>query len=62
MVGAAALPLDPLDPEQMASALGAFLAEPALRSQLAAAGPARAAQFSWAQTAGLLEQRLRQLA
>ena len=62
VVGGAALPLDPLDPKQMASALGAFLAEPALRSQLAAAGPARAARFSWAQTALRLEERLGQLA
>jgi len=61
VVGLAALPLDPRDVAQMASALGRLRSDRGLALQLAAAGPARAAEFSWSRSARDLEERLRTL-
>lgn len=62
VVGDAALPMDPCDVAQMASALRRLRSDPSLAAQLAAAGPARAAGFSWSRSARDLEERLRGLA
>jgi glycosyltransferase involved in cell wall biosynthesis len=62
VVGDAALPLDPHDVAQMASALGRLRTDPGLAAALAAAGPGRAAEFSWSRSARELEGRLRGLA
>ena len=62
VVGDAALPLDPRDVGQMASALRRLRTDPGLVAALAAAGPARAAAFSWSRSARDLEGRLRELA
>jgi glycosyltransferase involved in cell wall biosynthesis len=47
----AALEFDPLDTTAMAEAMLRITADEALRTRLAEAGPRRAAQFSWRQTA-----------
>jgi glycosyltransferase involved in cell wall biosynthesis len=47
VVGSAALLVDPNSPADIATALGRLIAEPNLRAELAAAGPRRAARFSW---------------
>jgi glycosyltransferase involved in cell wall biosynthesis len=49
--GGAGLAVDPLDPRAIASGLAAVLEDAALAARLRAAGPARAARFSWAETA-----------
>lgn len=51
VVGEAALLFDPLSEESMAQALVRLLKEPELQAELAVAGPARAARFSWTETA-----------
>lgn len=47
----AAVTVDPLDVAALAQALLRLSGDPALRARLRAAGPARAASFSWAQAA-----------
>jgi glycosyltransferase involved in cell wall biosynthesis len=62
VVGEAALPLDPRNPDQMAAAMDQLLRDSPLAASLAAAGPPRAALFNWPETARQLEQRLQLLA
>jgi glycosyltransferase involved in cell wall biosynthesis len=52
VTGDAALRVDPEDPAALTAALCRLHADGALRAQLAAAGLARAATFSWRRTAG----------
>ncbi len=47
VVGAAALPLDPADPEQMANALERLCGDEGLRARLRSAGLDRVGAFSW---------------
>ena len=47
VIGPAGLLVPPSDPDRLAAALGRLLAEPDLRAELAAAGIARAAGFTW---------------
>ena len=61
MVGEVAVPLDPLQPGQMAAAIDDFLQSSALQQRLTQQGPLRAAGFSWAQTGAELKQRLQAL-
>jgi glycosyltransferase involved in cell wall biosynthesis len=60
IAGDAALLFDPLDDEAIARALNRLISDDALRQRLAAAGPARAAQFRWkdaaARTLAVLKQ------
>jgi glycosyltransferase involved in cell wall biosynthesis len=51
VVGDAGLLIDPADDAALAGALRSLLANPAERARLRAAGPARAAAFSWARMA-----------
>jgi len=51
VAGEAALVVDPTRPDALAEALDAVLSDSALAARLRAAGPARAAQFTWARTA-----------
>ncbi|HEV7215844.1 MAG TPA: glycosyltransferase family 1 protein [Chloroflexota bacterium] len=51
VVGEAALTVDPLDVEALASAMGRVLTEPALAEALRALGRIRAKQFSWEEVA-----------
>ncbi len=53
VVGDAALTVDVADPQALASAIQRLLGDAQLRAQLRAAGPIRAAQFSWQRTAEL---------
>ncbi len=53
VAGDAALLFDPAVQDEVTGAVGRLLAEPALRERLAAAGRARAAQFTWERTAEL---------
>ncbi len=48
VVGDAAVTIDPLDVAALGEALAAVVTDPALASRLRAAGPPRAARFSWA--------------
>ena len=61
VVGDAALLLEPCNPAQMAACIDDFLADVPLQRQMQQAGPKRASQFSWTQTAAELTDRLRQL-
>ena len=61
VVGETAVPLNPLQPEQMAAAIDNFLRSNELQQQLAQQGPQRAAEFSWRRTSAELKQRLRAL-
>ena len=61
VVGDAALLLEPCNPAQMAACIDDFLADVPLQRQMQQAGPKRASQFSWTQTATELTDRLRQL-
>jgi glycosyltransferase involved in cell wall biosynthesis len=59
IAGGAALKFDPRDPSAIAAAMERLVADDELRASLAAAGPLRAAQFSWRTTAeGILEALL----
>ena len=60
--GDAAAYCDPTDEAAIAAALRALLEDPARRAQLAAAGPARAAGFSWDQTARIVLETLERIA
>jgi alpha-1,3-rhamnosyl/mannosyltransferase len=51
VAGDAALLFDPADPGAIANALERLLGDAALAASLAAAGRARAARFTWAETA-----------
>ena len=51
IAGDAALKFDPRNSEAIATAMTRITDDPAIREQLAAAGPKRAAQFSWQATA-----------
>jgi len=53
VAGAAALLLDPADADAWRDGVQRLLAEPELRARLAAAGPPRAAAFTWQRTAQL---------
>ena len=56
IAGGAALKFDPHDPSAIAAAMERLVTDDELRAALAAAGPLRAAQFSWRTTAqGILE-------
>lgn len=48
VVGDAAILVEPRDPDALAAALRRVLTEPVLRARLSAAGPSRAATFTWA--------------
>lgn len=62
VVGDAALMVHPRRTQDIAAAMGALISDGALRARLSAAGPVRAAQFSWADTARRVETLLRELA
>jgi glycosyltransferase involved in cell wall biosynthesis len=51
VAGDAALLFDPTSPRAIAGAIGALLHDDALRARLRAAGPERAARFTWESTA-----------
>ncbi len=51
VAGEAALLADPEDTAALANAIGRVMGDPALREQLAMAGPRQAARFSWSRTA-----------
>jgi glycosyltransferase involved in cell wall biosynthesis len=56
IAGEAALKFDPRDPAAMAEVMHRLVTDDELRERLAAAGPLRAAQFSWRNTAeGILD-------
>ncbi len=61
VVGEAGLLCDPLDVAALAEALAAVLDDAALAARLSEAGPARAAQFTWAQAAAAYLQLFREL-
>jgi glycosyltransferase involved in cell wall biosynthesis len=54
LAGDEAVLIDPLDDASIASGIERVLEDDALAGELAAAGPARAAKYSWAKTADLL--------
>ena len=60
--GDAAAYCDPTDEAAIAAALRALLEDPARRAQLAAAGPLRAAEFSWDETARIVLETLERIA
>ena len=60
--GDAAAYCDPTDERAIAAALQALLGDPARRAQLAAAGPLRAAEFSWDETARIVLETLERIA
>ncbi len=62
VAGGAALLVDPLSSEAIARGLASLLTDAAERTRLAAAGRARAAQFSWERTAAGLRDVLRRIA
>jgi alpha-1,3-rhamnosyl/mannosyltransferase len=59
IAGDAALKFDPRDPAAIASAMHRLVTDGELRARLAAAGPLRAAQFSWRTTAAAVLDALR---
>jgi glycosyltransferase involved in cell wall biosynthesis len=59
IAGDAALKFDPRDPSAIAEAMHRLVADAELRRRLAAAGPLRAAQFSWRATAQAVLDALR---
>jgi glycosyltransferase involved in cell wall biosynthesis len=60
--GGAAAYVDPFDVQSIATALRALLEDPGRRATLAQAGPARAAEFSWARFAGQVRGALQDAA
>jgi glycosyltransferase involved in cell wall biosynthesis len=62
VVGDAALLVDPRDDDEIADAMARVLHDDALRDRLRAAGPARAATFTWERTAQLTTRTLRRAA
>lgn len=61
LAGDAALLVDPGDPSAIADAIAAVLDDPALHAKLSDAGPARAARYSWGNTAELVVSAYREL-
>ena len=59
VVGEAGLFFDPLDTDDIARTVLAFLEDPALRARLAEAAPIRASAFSWSRAAELAEESFR---
>jgi glycosyltransferase involved in cell wall biosynthesis len=59
VVGDAALMVDPTDVAALSAAMERVLLDEALRTQLRMRGLARAGQFNWAKTAGLILDSLR---
>lgn len=53
VAGEAAVLVDPHDPAAVSAGLASVLEDPALAARLAAAGPRRAAEFTWARSAEL---------
>jgi glycosyltransferase involved in cell wall biosynthesis len=62
LCGSAALICDPAQPAAIAAAAHTLLATPALRTQLQAAGRARAAPFTWTRAVAALEALYRAVA
>jgi glycosyltransferase involved in cell wall biosynthesis len=62
VAGDAALLADPTDEPSLADAIIALLTDESLRARLAAAGPARARQFTWERTAQLTLECYREVA
>jgi alpha-1,3-rhamnosyl/mannosyltransferase len=60
--GDAAAYCDPTNESAIAAALAGLLGDPARRARLAAAGPARAARFSWDATARIVLETLERIA
>jgi len=60
--GDAAVYCDPTDESAIATALEGLLGDPARRARLAAAGPPRAAGFSWDETARIVLEALERIA
>jgi glycosyltransferase involved in cell wall biosynthesis len=59
IAGTAALKFDPRDPSAIAEVMHRLVTDAELRQRLVAAGPLRAAQFSWRTTAeGVLDALL----
>jgi len=58
IAGDAALTFDPHNPEAIAAAMDRLVSDDGLRSRLAEAGPRRAAQFPWQETARLTLEAL----
>ncbi len=52
ITGGAGIPVDPHDPDAIAAGLAELIDDPQRRSRIRAAGLARAAEFTWARTAG----------
>lgn len=61
VIGEAAVLCDPLDVAAMAAAMASVLDDQALAARLSDAGPARAAQFTWARAAAAYLQLFREL-
>jgi glycosyltransferase involved in cell wall biosynthesis len=62
LAGGAAILVDPRDPAAIADGLERLLDNPGLADELAHAGRARAAEFTWRRTAELVEAAYRELA
>ena len=62
VAGDAAVLVDPASVEQIADAIGRVMLDTSLRAELQKKGPARAAQFSWAKTAGKVHDLLAEAA
>jgi len=62
VAGSAALQFDPGEDTQMLDAINTLVTDESLRARLSAAGPARAAQFSWQATARQTLDALREAA
>lgn len=60
IAGSAALKFDPRDPDAIAQAIDRLVTDEELRQRLAAAGPLRAAQFSWRTAAEAILDVLRE--
>jgi glycosyltransferase involved in cell wall biosynthesis len=61
LAGDAALLVDPRDPSSIADAIASVLDDGALHARLSEAGPARAAGYSWDNTAELVVSAYREL-
>jgi glycosyltransferase involved in cell wall biosynthesis len=61
LAAGAGLLVDPHDPAAIADAIERVLTDDALAARLRLAGPARAAEYSWARTAALVKEAYREL-